>query len=368
MVLKKPFRTAVSFSVVLFVFLLFFSFVSAGKDWLLFYAKLVWSLVVAILGFCIYKNGEISKYRSILFILTAFFFLAGFKFFHFLSNDRPILPYCHIAQAPTLSNFIHSQFLAFSSGQWEVWGILSLGFLWLLIMFTIGQGICSWVCFYGGIDEACAKIIDKPALKINIPGAWRDFPLAFLIFLLIVSFVQGLPVFCNWFCPFKLTTSFWDSQAAVRAAQIFFFLLLLVVFVILLPILSKKRTFCALICPFGALVSVCGKISPYKVVIGKDKCTRCGKCFDVCPVFAIENKDSTGYRISSYCNKCGKCIDACPVDAIAVSAPGNLTSIALPKQRQLQVRDIFIFLSLLMAGAVSGSFVPRIILQLTGLK
>jgi len=360
-VLKKPLCISAVLFISLFIFLSILSFISAGHDRALFYAKLAWSLLVSYLGFCIYRNGSISKYRSILFILIAFFFFLEFKFFRFISFTKTTIPpYCHIAQAPTLLNFLYSQFLAITSGEWRVWGVLTLGFLWLLIIFTIGQGICSWVCFYGGIDEACSKIAKNPLIKLKIPRLWRDFPIAFLIFLLSVSFLQGLPVFCSWFCPFKMTEAFWDSDAVIRIVQAALFWSVLAGFVIILPILTKKRTFCSFICPFGALVSICGKVSPYKVTINKEKCIPCGKCQDACPVFAIENKSSDEYKISLFCNRCGKCIDVCPVDAINI----------LSKQtgQQIDTRDIFIFLSLLVTGVISGSFVPRVFLQLIGLK
>ncbi len=205
---------------------------------------------------------------------------------------------------------------------------------------------------------------------MTVPKNWRDFPIAFLIFLLIISFLQGLPVFCNWFCPLKLTTGFWGHEPVVRTAQIAFFTVILGVFVIVLPILTKKRTFCSLLCPFGALVSVCGRFSPYKIKIDQQKCIRCGKCFDVCPVFAVEIQKSTDYRISSYCNKCGKCVDVCPADAIPVSFSNQSQSFSILKGAgwSIDIRDVFIFLSLLITGVLSGSFVPLVFLQLLGIR
>ncbi len=359
--MKKPLRDSAILFVILFASLSILSFISARSDRPLFYAKLIWSLAVSSIGFCIYRNGIISKYRSILFILIAFFFFLEFKFFSFISFTKTTTPpYCHIAQASALFNFLYSQFLAITSGEWRVWGLLTLGFLWLLIIFTIGQGICSWVCFFGGIDEACSKIAKRPLVKLKITKPWRDFPIAFLIFLLIVSFLQGLPVFCIWFCPFKMTEAFWNSYPVIRIAQVVLFWAVLAGFLIILPILTKKRTFCSLVCPFGALVSICDKASPYKVTIDKEKCVPCGKCRDVCSVFAIECKNLKEYTISTFCNRCGKCIDVCPVNAINI----------LSKQsgRQIDTRDIFIFLALLVTGVISGSFVPRLFLQLIGLK
>lgn len=358
--MRKPLLISAAFFFILFILLSIFSFVSAENSQPYFYAKLIWSLIVSLIGFCIYNSGTISKYRSILFILIAFFFFLGFKLFRFFSITNAIPPYCHIAQAPTLLNFIYSQYLAIASGDWRIWGVLTLGFLWLLIILTIGQGICSWVCFYGGIDEACSRIAKRPLVKLKIPGPWRDFPIAFLIFLLIASFLQGLPVFCNWFCPFKMTEAFWDNYPAIRTIQAVLFWSVLAGFTIALPILTKKRTFCSLVCPFGALVSVCGKASPYTVTINEERCIACGKCRDICPVFAIEDKNSKEYKISNFCNRCGKCIDTCPVDAINI----------LSKQagQAVDTRDLFIFLALLVTGAISGTFVPRVLLQLIGIK
>ena len=359
--MKKSFRASISLFFLLFAILSIFSFISAGGERMLFGAKLSWSLLVSSLGFCIYRNGNISKYRSILFCLIAFLFFLKFKFFRFVSfTEATVPPYCHIAQASTLLNFFHSQYLAITSGEWRVWGPLTLGFLWILIMATIGQGICSWVCFFGGIDESCSKIAKKPLIKLKVSKRWRDFPIAFLSFLVIVSFLQGLPVFCKWFCPFKMTEAFWDSTQGIRTAQAVLFWAILAGFTIILPILTKKRTFCSFLCPFGALVSICGKVSPYKVVIDKEKCTRCGKCYDVCPVFAIERNDPGEYGISDFCNRCGKCIDICPADSINI----------LSKQAgsQIDTRDLFIFLALLVTGVMSGSFIPHIFLQIAGLK
>ena len=368
--IRKLFNASFVVAGFLFILLSIFSFISAKNNMPLLYAKIFWSLVVSFFGWRIYETQKISKYRSILFVLIAFFFFLEFKLFRFLSFADTIPPYCHIAQAATLFNFIHNQFLAITGGHWEIWGALTLGIIWLIIMFTIGQGICSWVCFFGGIDDACSNVRKKPLFKLRVSKKWRDFPIALLVFLLIMSFLQGMPIFCNWFCPLKLTTSLWDTAPTVRISQIILFSILFGGVLILLPIITKKRTFCSLICPFGALVSVCGRLSPYRVTIAKDKCTLCNKCIDVCPVFAIDESHLKKCKVSSYCNKCGKCLDICPTKAINISAVNNMEAVSFGKKIgwQIQIKDLFIFLSLLIAGVVSGSFVPLVILQIMGVQ
>ncbi|HDZ76926.1 MAG TPA: 4Fe-4S binding protein [Candidatus Omnitrophica bacterium] len=309
-----------------------------------------------------FQTGKISRYRSILFVLIAFFFFLGFKLFRYMELEVIQAPYCHIAQSSTLFNFIHSQFLGIVSGNYRVWGVLTLGFLWLLLILTIGQGICSWVCFYGGIDTAFSCLRRTALIKLNVSKKWRDFPIAFLVFILIISFMQGSAVYCKWFCPLKLTTGFWDSDFLARNAQIAFFFLALLVFLVLLPIFTKKRTFCSFLCPFGALVSLCGKLSPYRVVIDKEKCSLCKKCVDVCPVCAIDKDDLLkNHKISSYCNRCGQCMDSCPTGAIDMRLNGRAIVI---DRWGIGVRHIFIFLSLLITGVISNIFVPDVLLKL----
>lgn len=358
--MQKTLNKSLIFFGILYGALALLASISSRQDYPLVYAKLIWYAVISVIGFCIYRTGAISKYRSMLFILTAFLFFLEFKLFRFLSFADIPSPYCHIAEAPTLLNFIHSQYLAVVSGQWRVWGVLTLGFLWLLIIFTIGTGICSWVCFFGGIDEACSKIAKKPLLKLNIPRPWRDFPIAFLVFLLIVSFLQMSPVFCIWFCPFKMTEAFWSSYHNVRMLQAALFWSVLVLAVIILPILTKKRIFCSLVCPFGALASICGVSRPYKVTIDSQRCIKCGRCLDECPMLAVDKSDKSEYGISQFCNICGKCIDICPVDAISISARQS--------GKQVDVTGVFVFLALLLTGALSGSFAGLVILQLAGLR
>jgi ferredoxin len=56
-------------------------------------------------------------------------------------------------------------------------------------------------------------------------------------------------------------------------------------------------------------------------VIGKNTCTGCGKCIDVCPPQAISLKDDAVCIESDLCEECGFCAAECPVDAISIPFP-----------------------------------------------
>ena len=52
----------------------------------------------------------------------------------------------------------------------------------------------------------------------------------------------------------------------------------------------------------------------------REKCTKCGQCYSLCPDMAY-SKDAEGYYIQNYywCKGCGTCAKECPVDAITMT-------------------------------------------------
>jgi len=52
-----------------------------------------------------------------------------------------------------------------------------------------------------------------------------------------------------------------------------------------------------------------------KLTVVKEKCTGCGRCFEVCPQKAALNPIDSEVFVTEACNACGKCVDACPASA-----------------------------------------------------
>ncbi len=118
------------------------------------------------------------------------------------------------------------------------------------------------------------------------------------------------------------------------------------------PLLTKKRLFCGLICPFGAWQSFWGGLNPFRVSIWAGKCTQCGLCLKACPTFAISEAGLKEHRVEGSCSRCGECMQACPSGAIAYTLAG------MPRH---DVGMLFIFCALLVGGAVGGLFVPELL-------
>jgi ferredoxin len=70
------------------------------------------------------------------------------------------------------------------------------------------------------------------------------------------------------------------------------------------------RFWCRYLCPYGALVQLFARFSPWRVRREPDACTDCGKCDRACPALL---KVSTSLAVtSSRCIGCGECVKACP--------------------------------------------------------
>lgn len=60
---------------------------------------------------------------------------------------------------------------------------------------------------------------------------------------------------------------------------------------------------------------VCAKLMKFEVI--SEKCIRCGRCYEACPVNAVEWKKKGLARIDKdRCITCKACVNACPVMAI----------------------------------------------------
>jgi polyferredoxin len=262
-------------------------------------------------------------------------------------------PYCHIGLA---GNFIHTgfnQYLALAGPAWVSYGPLSLGLLWLLVVLAVGGAFCSWVCFFGGVDDACSSL-RRPVFRIPNASRIRVFQLALLLVIAGVSFTQREAEFCRMLCPFKLTGGIAATQAHAGLSWAVSFLLVGGVFAVGLPVLTGQRTFCSGVCPFGAIPPLAAKLVPYRMTVDAGACSGCGACARACPSFAIDTT-AGGIAINRYCTSCLRCVAPCPSGAIRPGLFGRESSRLMP------------FVSVALGGSLSVFYVPAAVLALVRL-
>ena len=238
-----------------------------------------------------------------------------------LSNSE--LPFCHIAIPQVLVPLLVTKNIIFPAriaGHYAA--VASMILIWLVCTLTLGRGWCSWVCFYGGWEEGFSHVAKKQRLKLLPKNKeLREFHFGFLFFIILASLCELACIYCEWFCPFKLVTEFSPINSIPSLIATVMFIGLFLGLVVVLPILTKKRTQCSTLCPFGAFASLTDRFSLFQMKIDTQKCTGCMKCASVCPFSAIDIKtiqDKKGHPELT-CAKCGECVAACPQKAISYS-------------------------------------------------
>jgi ferredoxin-type protein NapH len=274
----------------------------------------------------IQRTGNISRYRRIFFASSTFLFFPAF--IANLLETRGAMtvgvrevflnqtPFCHIVIPQTVLPYLLNGVVVFPARLTDYFAsVYAMIAIWLIATFTIGRGWCSWVCFYGGWDDAASRVSKRPRLAIKDEGKRiRYFGFAVLGFVALAGIATMTSVYCSWLCPFKTVTEYGELASGASYIAFMIFILLFFGTAIILPILSGRRVQCMSLCPFGAFQSIAGKASPYRVRIDAEKCTRCGLCARLCPVMAVDEA-SLGAgkpRILSTCTMCGECVTACP--------------------------------------------------------
>jgi hypothetical protein len=185
---KKSLSASITAAALLFAIFTLFIFLTDKNLQFIVLLKLIWAAAISILFFFMLSTGKTFVYRALFFVITAWAFAITYRInFHNLQNffsteTTALTPYCHIAQSSTFLNSLRNIFLGLTSGSPALWLPLSAGVLWLLITLLIGQGFCSWGCFYGGLDETFSRLNrSKTTLASKIPSYFRDLPAAILI-------------------------------------------------------------------------------------------------------------------------------------------------------------------------------------------
>jgi NAD-dependent dihydropyrimidine dehydrogenase PreA subunit len=314
-------------------------------------------------------SGRTDRFRAPLFVLIA---LAMVIFFSAtigsergnvaITEENAIngeVPFCHMVIPMVLLPAITTGTIIFPGSLLTGFaGIAFMIVLWLGSSIALGRGFCSWMCFYGGYDDGCSRLLKRPILR-KIDRRWVYFPFAMLIFIVLASALTLSPTYCEWFCPFKAVTEYAAVTNLISLIQTIIFVALFIGLVIVLPILTRRRVQCGLFCPMGAMQSLTNKVNIFDVRIDTEKCTGCQKCINTCPTFSIdENSLKTG-RMSITCTKCGKCIDACPKGAISFHIKGTEVG-----KHPTLARVLFLYPAFLLMVAFSGGIVTMAIYYL----
>ena len=188
-----------------------------------------------------------------------------------------------------------------------------IGALIILLLYAIlaGRAFCSWVCPMNIVVDLAGWLNNKLKLKKIKTEVFKIEKLRYYIMalVLVLSAIMGFAVF-EMLSPIGMlhrNIVFGFGSGIVAVAMVFVF-----------DLFARPLSFCHHICPLGAFYAIIGRYRTLKVFHVMDKCTKCNKCFEVCPekqVLKIVGKKS-GNILSGECTNCGRCIEVCEDKAL----------------------------------------------------
>jgi ferredoxin-type protein NapH len=334
-------------------------------------------LFINTIFFLMIRTGETDRWRSVLFVTYAVCFVISF-ISHLIEARgsmaisqadmiEGLTPFCHIVIPMTLIPAALTKTIIFPG---TIIGakhaIAGMFVLWIGSSLALGRGFCSWVCFFGGLDEGFSRLFKRARIK-NVATKWTYLPYAVLLVIVLASALTLAPFYCEWLCPFKTVTEYPAITSVKTLIQAIIFISLFIALVMVLPALTKRRIQCSLFCPMGAFQSFTNKINVFDVCVNPERCIKCNKCIQTCPTFSISEETIAQGKTAITCMKCGKCIDACKQKAVFYHIKGTpAIGGNVEIYRRLFIYPAFIFLATMSGGFVQDAIVKIVRLITTG--
>jgi polyferredoxin len=277
-----------------------------------------------------------------------------------ISGDTPFcflaIPMMIVPAALTRTIVFPGSILATASNPHAIAPMIAL---WLAATLVLGKGWCAFGCFFGGIEEGFAALPRKAHIR-NLDPRWRWAPWGVLAAVVLISAATFSPTYCEWLCPFKAVTEFPEVHSAETAVQAGIFGSLFVGLVLVLPFLTKRRTQCTILCPFGAFQSLFNKLSVFDVRIDRSKCTDCVTCRRACPTLSLDEGSVEKGRAMMSCMKCGACVDACTKGAVVWHIKGTSLTASPETARLLYLYPAWAFATM-FGGSIIANTVEKLV-------
>lgn len=170
----------------------------------------------------------------------------------------------------------------------------------------VGPAWCSHLCYIGAWDDQCARArgLKRPLV---LSRAWS---------------VGGRLAALGLACGAALALRLAGASAGLAAALAALFGLAGVGVMLAASRRAGTMVHCTAFCPIGLLGNLLGRLTPWRMAMRRDTCTRCGACARACRYSALSQGDIEAGRPGLSCTLCGDCVAACPHDSMGYRFPG----------------------------------------------
>lgn len=198
----------------------------------------------------------------------------------------------------------------------HIFPFVAVGVL-LIAGVSLGGFVCGWVCPFGFLQDLIGRI---PTPKFHLPGWTRHIRFVVLLGLvLIVPYLWGEKhslFFCR-LCPAGALEAAVPNtiQSAMAGQEVVWPTLAKssILVAVLLAMLFTWRPWCTVLCPLGAIFSLCNLFSFVFIRVNKESCTDCNRCRSLC-------RYGGGPREIGGDMQCIRCLDCTKCQSVTVSS------------------------------------------------
>lgn len=181
------------------------------------------------------------------------------------------------------------------------------------VSLVMKKGFCGWICPVGTLSQYVWMTGEKIFGKNFRIGRFTDLSLRSVKYLLLglFLFLIGIAMPPNMMVLFFITDYY--KIVDVRMMMFFTEMTSLTLWVLIgLGVLSLlyKNFWCRYLCPYGALLGLLSRLSPFKIRRNEEKCIHCHACTQHCPT--LIDVESKAVVKSEECFGCMTCVSRCP--------------------------------------------------------
>jgi polyferredoxin len=228
------------------------------------------------------------------------------------------------------------------------------------VSLVLKKGFCGWICPVGTVSQYIWMAGEKLFGKNFRIGPFTDLSLRSLKYVLLSLFVVAIGVMPMWSMAMFYISDYYKI-VDVRMMKFFTEMTTLTMWVLIgLGALSLlyKNFWCRYLCPYGALLGLVSRFSPFKVRRNEEKCIHCHACTTHCPTLIdVEKKDVVK---SAECFGCLTCVSRCPAEGALELTANTGKKVSVVKPWLFPVLLIVLFYLVIGIGVVTGKWQSKI--------
>ena len=185
------------------------------------------------------------------------------------------------------------------------------------VSLVMKKGFCGWICPVGTLSQYIWMTGEKIFGRNFRIAGFADISLRSLKYVLMLLFVIAIGVMPLWSMAMFYIADYYKI-VDVRMMKFFTEMTTLTMGILIVLgglSLLYKNVWCRYLCPYGALLGLVSRMSPFKVQRNEEKCIHCHACTKHCPTL-IDVEKSEVVKTAE-CFGCLTCVSRCP-------APGAL--------------------------------------------